>query len=1304
MGVVSAAFDTVRGHEVAIKRLSVEKFPAPRDLSQATALFEREYYTLAELAHPQIIEVYDYGFDEQGPYYTMQRLHGRSLLDEAPMAPREACSVIRDVCSALALVHSRRFVHRDVTPLNIHRAPEGGTKLIDFGAMMPMGVPKNLVGTPPFVAPECTALQALDERTDIYSLGACLYFALTGRHAYPARSVRGLREAWRYAPAPPSTLAPNVPEALDQLVLSLLSLKPAGRPSTAAEVFERLTTIADLPRDEQIEVAQAYVTSPALAGREIELTAIRRRALKASRGRGGSVLIDGSAGVGRSRLLDAGALVARLSGLTVARADSSDALTPFGVARRLLRVFLESAKVERRAKALGLSGWIRGEAGEGAGNESREKILRDASALLLEACALHASAIVIDDLHLIDEPSLALIVSLATQVRGHGLLLVTTVDSDSSGHIAATMALLTESSTRLSLEALDEPSSRALLSSIFGEGPGLDTLSAVTYRRCRGNPRELMDAAQRLIDQRLVRYEGGSWLIAGAPDALERALPRDDAAAHILERLSSDAAELLAALSLDRDVVMCLADYPTFTLHGDGARVNRALDELIRAQLVTPAEDRHPFRREAHRKGVAESLGESRRREMHRRLAERAALIPIPRVYEAYHFLKAGLPLRAIEPIERYRDFVEAEPNSDIIRNPITLEMLEEISLLPEREEFAALRAEHGAGLVMNAAYQGAPERAVPHVRRVLQALSWFTGLTDYQALEDPDIVARLGQAMGIANARCSEAGLPSMNPISAIRRLSQVSLATAVCARFMADPNLLSIIPDLTPFVPLSPAIGIASTLIGALGKLVRGQDWEAWDAMEQAYTDLHGSLGDEIDPLTRMGLERVLLGYLCSLEAEHAAPTASLRIEEYAPFMPNLAESLRARHCLALGDVAGAALARRRFETLSVQTNGLAEARILELPAYLNLHALSDDIMGIKRTMDAMSEVVRTRPCWGPRLALARSHFLRCQGELAEALAVIEASLSALDDGHGDWAPSAAAHVDLLNRTGRFEDARRVGSGYLEHARLLRVPMVRLDLALAMAHAELDDATAAERHFEAARSSLEARGVGGMHLGHLYEIGARIAIARRDRRVFALRATACAEHYCAGMSPSLTAKYDALMKHAERCNLAVDGVPRSASSPPGDASAETAMSPTGAPLQVSTSVESWGPHQEVLALLVARAGALGGFLYTNSTDGLQLTGVTPGFDPPDDLDAAVAAFFADQVEPEGQTLYTPAGDRLTPWLLECHRDGARLVPGAVFLAIADGPARRATEAVAAAAIALAAEPGIVNVRAAPK
>ena len=140
------------------------------------------------------------------------------------------------------------MVHRDVSPRNLWCTPDGRGKLIDFGTLVAMGPQTRIAGTPPFVPPEAVYMQPLDARCDLYALGGARVLPADQAQRLSRRArVAQLRDRWQRRPQPPEALRPDVPRALSDLVMALLSLDARGRPASAAEVFERLSGSPSLP-------------------------------------------------------------------------------------------------------------------------------------------------------------------------------------------------------------------------------------------------------------------------------------------------------------------------------------------------------------------------------------------------------------------------------------------------------------------------------------------------------------------------------------------------------------------------------------------------------------------------------------------------------------------------------------------------------------------------------------------------------------------------------------------------------------------------------------------------------------------------------------------------------------------------------------------------------------------------------------------------------------------------------------------------------------------------------------------------
>jgi eukaryotic-like serine/threonine-protein kinase len=223
--------------------------------------FRREARAAANLRSPHTIQLYDFGVASDGTfYYVMELLNGmdlQSLVEEhGPMPSSRAIHILQQACESLAEAHDRGLVHRDIKPANVQVCRMGQyfdfVKLLDFGLVKSQGAradadpgltgPNAVTGTPAYLSPESALGEAVDRRTDIYSLGCVAYWILTGRPVFEGPgAVQIMVRHIQTAPAPPSMHSPfPVSQALDAVVLDCLAKRPSDRPASARELCDRL--------------------------------------------------------------------------------------------------------------------------------------------------------------------------------------------------------------------------------------------------------------------------------------------------------------------------------------------------------------------------------------------------------------------------------------------------------------------------------------------------------------------------------------------------------------------------------------------------------------------------------------------------------------------------------------------------------------------------------------------------------------------------------------------------------------------------------------------------------------------------------------------------------------------------------------------------------------------------------------------------------------------------------------------------------------------------------------------------------
>ncbi|MBN2302876.1 MAG: protein kinase [Anaerolineae bacterium] len=243
--------EVYRGYHVSLDRYVAIKLLHPflADDPEFKDRFENEARNVAKLKHPNIVQVYDFEYDEGGDsyYMVMELINGPTLKDKLfdlstsgeRFAIAETIRIIKSAADALAYAHQRNMIHRDVKPANLMLDEDQRMVLTDFGiAKIVTGAQftasGGMVGTPAYMSPEQGLGEAGDERSDLYSLGAILYQMVTGRLPFDADTPLAVILKHVNEPVPsPRAVAPDTPEDLEAIICKALAKEPGDRYQTA---------------------------------------------------------------------------------------------------------------------------------------------------------------------------------------------------------------------------------------------------------------------------------------------------------------------------------------------------------------------------------------------------------------------------------------------------------------------------------------------------------------------------------------------------------------------------------------------------------------------------------------------------------------------------------------------------------------------------------------------------------------------------------------------------------------------------------------------------------------------------------------------------------------------------------------------------------------------------------------------------------------------------------------------------------------------------------------------------------------
>jgi tetratricopeptide (TPR) repeat protein len=324
-GAVFLARDRETGEQVALKKLF-------RVDAKSVLRVKREFRSLADMNHPNLVRLYDLGRAEDGWFLTMEYVPGPDLssyvksinaASEPPpeelrltaAEPKHWLWVFHELAQAVQALHRARMLHRDLKPSNVIVA-NGRVVVLDFGlvraldraALSDVTFDHVISGTPGYMAPEQAAGESLSEATDWYAFGVMLYEALCGELPFDGNVLEILNAKLNHDAEPVSRRVDGVPESLVQLCSALLSRDPAARPggdTVIATLAPLLSSTLRPKAGAELTLQPTLLPSAApLFGRDAELAALTRNFLQADQGQAVVVHVRGPSGAGKSALID----------------------------------------------------------------------------------------------------------------------------------------------------------------------------------------------------------------------------------------------------------------------------------------------------------------------------------------------------------------------------------------------------------------------------------------------------------------------------------------------------------------------------------------------------------------------------------------------------------------------------------------------------------------------------------------------------------------------------------------------------------------------------------------------------------------------------------------------------------------------------------------------------------------------------------------------------------------------------------------------------------------------------------------
>ncbi len=653
------------------------------DLSaESVPRLTREAQAMARLgSHPNIVTVYDIGDEEGRPFIVSQYVEGGSVSDLLKAADKHRLpfdQVIRigsQICQALIHCHSQGIIHRDLKPGNVWLAQDGTAKLGDFGLAVSADFSRitlegALVGTVVYMPPELMLGHQAEPRSDLYSLGVMLYELVTGRPPFLGdQFVAIISQHINSPPVAPSWHNPEVPQALETLILRLLAKSPEERPASAAEVAKALAAIGtSAPALAERAVQQDAKSLSRLAagvfiGREQETKELRVALNETLSGKGHLFMLVGEPGSGKTRMTEQLTTYARLCNAQVLTGScyEGEGAPAFWPWLQIVRSYAQELAPEKLLSIMGPGAadiaQVVSEVRERLPDlpppptlepeQARFRLFDSVTTFLKNASKLQPLVVILDDLHWADKPSLLLLQFLARELKDAFILVIGTYRDMELGRqhpLSQTLGELSRQglSARIVLRGLTEQDVARFIEMTTGINPP-ESLVKTVYQQTEGNPFFLSEIVRLLVvEGQLERPQVTTASGVRIPEGVREVIGRR------LDQLSDECNRILTTASVIGREFSLDALEPLSDITGD--QLLEFLDEATAARVVSElpqAVGQYSFVHALIRETLYDEISTARRVRFHRRIGE-----VLEKLYAnsldshltelAYHFFQAS--------------------------------------------------------------------------------------------------------------------------------------------------------------------------------------------------------------------------------------------------------------------------------------------------------------------------------------------------------------------------------------------------------------------------------------------------------------------------------------------------------------------------------------------------------------------------------------------------------------------------------------------------------------------------------------